>query len=778
MQCRIWRYLALAVVVWGLALVPPAAAQSALNPLSRNVAPAESTAPAEPPVDVAAKRKENAELLRVAQRRLDAADPADAAAAQEIALYKTVEAILAQQQAVDQQTQDLSARKADLENQLKAAAAPDADSTTTVSFLELDRLKDELNAERTRAKSAAAKLASAKAALERAQLNFDASEKAHRQAQEALQVGRDAANAAELAAAADQAAQASKLAEETVTLRKKEVKREELAQQVQKLAVQLLQQKVDRLGTHVVFSDANLKDQLVPIKEQEVALNAALDKAQNSMQIVQRQLADARQQLEAANGDKTVPTEQLEAWQRAYDRYVAEINILTRQLQRLADLRLAWNRRYQLAREPADGETAAAEVSSDDLKAWQAATKTALDDLAGETSAQILRTAELRNDLATVAKKAEATKDGPPELLPWIERQRRYLEEALRLHESNLISIESARRVHERLLSEIGRDVAALSAKQLAGAAWDKAAAFWNYELADLDGSSIQVKKVVKGLIIFVAGWILARILSTLFAYRFLKRFRMSKDATAAIKTLSFYTLLVIVTLFALDAVNIPLTAFTILGGALAIGVGFGSQAVINNFISGLIMLAERPVRIGERIVFGTYDGTVEEVGFRSTKVRTLTDHLVTIPNSSMVNEPIENIGRRRTIRRILHVTITYDTPRDKIEEAVDTIRDILEEPGIREPIHPMIGWDKFPPRVFFNDYNAESLNIQVVYWYAPPEFWDYMEHAQRVNLRIFEEFERLGVDFAFPSRTLYLAGDAKRELSVRLASNGAHPVG
>jgi MscS family membrane protein len=382
--------------------------------------------------------------------------------------------------------------------------------------------------------------------------------------------------------------------------------------------------------------------------------------------------------------------------------------------------------------------------------------------------------AELRGDLATVSKKADTAKDGPAELAPLIEAQRRHLEDTLRLHEANLVAIETSRRVHERLQSEVGRGLDALSPKQIARSAWDRAKAVWTYPFGEIEGQTIDVGRVVRGLITFIIGWIVARILATLIVHRLLKRFRLSKDASAAIKTLLFYGLLVVATLIALKVINIPLTAFTILGGALAIGVGFGSQAIFNNFLSGLIMLAERPVRIGERIVFGNYDGTVEEVGFRSTKVRTLTDHLVTIPNSNLINEPIENIGRRRTIRRIIQVTITYDTPREKIVEAVQVIRDVLDEPGIREPIHPVIGWDKFPPRVFFNDYNAESLNIQVVYWFAPPEYWDYMEHCQKVNLRIYEEFERLGVDFAFPSRTLYLAGDAKRELAVRLSSNGS----
>jgi MscS family membrane protein len=144
------------------------------------------------------------------------------------------------------------------------------------------------------------------------------------------------------------------------------------------------------------------------------------------------------------------------------------------------------------------------------------------------------------------------------------------------------------------------------------------------------------------------------------------------------------------------------------------------------------------------------------------------------VPNSSLINDSIENVGRRRTIRRMMNLGITYDTPRERISQAVEAIREILEEPGIREPIHPMVGWDKFPPRVFFQDYLADSLNILVVYWFAPADHWEYMAHAEQVNLRIFEEFERLGVSFAFPSRTVYLANDSARDLRMRLSKEDA----
>jgi MscS family membrane protein len=168
-------------------------------------------------------------------------------------------------------------------------------------------------------------------------------------------------------------------------------------------------------------------------------------------------------------------------------------------------------------------------------------------------------------------------------------------------------------------------------------------------------------------------------------------------------------------------------------------------------------MLAERPVRLGERITFGKVDGVVEDVGFRCTKLRTQDDHLVTIPNSSLVNESIENIDRRRTIRRVMNVAVTYNTSREKLAEAVQAIRDILAEKEIRERIHPIVGFEEFTPRVFFTDFNTESLTVQITYWYAPADSFAYLEHSERVNYRIMEEFDRLGVEFAFPSKTAYV---------------------
>lgn len=212
--------------------------------------------------------------------------------------------------------------------------------------------------------------------------------------------------------------------------------------------------------------------------------------------------------------------------------------------------------------------------------------------------------------------------------------------------------------------------------------------------------------------------------------------------------------------------------------GIVGLAVSLAAQDSLKNVFGSITILMDKPFKVGDRIQYKGFDGPVESIGFRSTRVRTLTGHQVTVPNSNIVNDPVENIGRRPYIRRIMNVTITYDTPPEKIREAVQIIRDIFEEPELAEPVHGKIGEDEFPPRVYFNDYNSASLNIIVIYWFFPPAYWDYLEHAQQLNLRLFEEYEKAGIEFAFPTQTVYLANDDRRQLAVQMLGDGTADPG
>jgi small-conductance mechanosensitive channel len=679
-----------------------------------------------------------------------------------------VEAVFAQQDVVRQQIKDLATRKQELEEKLKSPMTGVDGNVEANSFVELDRLKDELAAEQSRASLIEDRLAAAKAALEKAQRSLDEWDVNRRQADEAYEKNKSAPNASELAAVADAARQAATLAAETVALRTQEIDRERLAQEVQKLAVQICQQQVARLGPLVKFSQADLDEQLAQIKKKEDSAQRSLANAQKYLHDANVQIQQFQQRLDSETGDRTLLAENLESQRRRRERRTDEIDSLTQRLGWLAQLRVAWNRRYRLATAGGRNDTSTVDqLTWSELKEWQKETQAVLDELAASLRTQIFTIRTIRSSLTTVSKKIDAAKDASADLRLALDTQQTQIEGMLRIHETNLVTIETSRRVHEKLLEELSRGVLALNPKSLALGAWHQAYKIWKTEITNVGNTSISVDKIVQCLTMLIGGWVGSRLLSAMFANRILKRFRLSKDATAAVRTLAFYCLMAIATLYALRTFNVPLTAFTMLGGALAIGVGFGSQALVNNFIGGLIMLAERPVRLGERIIFGNFDGVVEDVGFRCTKLRSATDHLITIPNSTLVNDSIENAARRRTIRRQWNITIASDTPHDQVAAAVQAIREILAEKDIRERIHPIVGFEELPPRVFFSEFKSDGFTIQVLYWYAPPDNWAYMEHAERVNLRIMEEFDRLGVAFAAPPKALYLPppGDA-RELA------------
>ncbi len=201
-----------------------------------------------------------------------------------------------------------------------------------------------------------------------------------------------------------------------------------------------------------------------------------------------------------------------------------------------------------------------------------------------------------------------------------------------------------------------------------------------------------------------------------------------------------------------------PLLASLGIGG---IAVALAAKDSIANFFGTLTILFDKPFQVGERIIIDNYDGVVEGVGFRSTRIRTLTGHLVTIPNDKVVNSGLENIGKRPHIRWLTNITITYDTPPNKVEKAVSIINEILDN---HEGMHP-----DFPPRVYFNGFNDWSLNMMVIAWYHPANYWDMQEWLQRTCLEILRRFNDEGIDFAFPSRTIYLANDDKRQHKLKM---------
>ena len=196
----------------------------------------------------------------------------------------------------------------------------------------------------------------------------------------------------------------------------------------------------------------------------------------------------------------------------------------------------------------------------------------------------------------------------------------------------------------------------------------------------------------------------------------------------------------------------------------LLTGLGVGGFAValaarptLENLIGGLMILADKPFKIGQRIKVKDHDGIVQRLGMRSTQIRLLKGPQVKIPNEEMARVEIENVSLRLNIRRVSKITIKSDTPPEKVEKAVDIIKDILKDHEGMDP--------KRPARVYFTDFNPDSLSISMMYWYHPAKLWKSKAFGEKVNLRIMQEFRKEGIKFAVPTTTTYLAQEDDQPL-------------
>lgn len=214
-------------------------------------------------------------------------------------------------------------------------------------------------------------------------------------------------------------------------------------------------------------------------------------------------------------------------------------------------------------------------------------------------------------------------------------------------------------------------------------------------------------------------------------------------------------TITIIAALWIADGIlDANIRAIILSAGVGGIAIALAAKDTIANFFGSITIFTDRPFQIDDLVKIEDHYGPVEEVGFRSTKIRTLQGHLVTIPNSIITNSAVENIGRRPFIRRTSNITITYDSGHDKTQRAVDIIKNILAK------VSEINAIEEKPPRVYFSEFNDYSLNIYMSYWVKPPDYWLFHEVNERVNFEIMKQFDAESIEFAFPTQTLYLKKD------------------
>lgn len=290
---------------------------------------------------------------------------------------------------------------------------------------------------------------------------------------------------------------------------------------------------------------------------------------------------------------------------------------------------------------------------------------------------------------------------------------------------------------------------------------WSWIPDFWNLSLVSLDGSPITFGKIITGILLFIVGYFICKTLSQEFEKKVLTHLDIDTSLRHTLRTIVFYFLLIVLTLFVLRLLNVPLTIFTVLGGALAIGVGFGSQNIVNNFISGLILMIERPIKVGDIIEVVDQDlrGTVENIGARSTTIKSMDNTHYVVPNSSFLEKNVLNWTLSDNMVRVsVKVGVAYGSPVNEVRrlllESLKGHEKILEDPN---------------PLVLFTDFADNSLNFEVYFWTHVTHVMNMRVLQSDIRFSINQVFEENHIVIAFPQRDVHL--DASHPIQIEVVN-------
>ncbi|WKN30254.1 mechanosensitive ion channel [Porifericola rhodea] len=281
----------------------------------------------------------------------------------------------------------------------------------------------------------------------------------------------------------------------------------------------------------------------------------------------------------------------------------------------------------------------------------------------------------------------------------------------------------------------------------------------FTYEFTELAGVSISIWSIFQFFTFVILLFYLSNKFTKLLVNRILVRYNLDIGVRQSIGTITRYILIVLGMYVIITAAGINLNALTVLFGALGVGIGFGLQNIVNNFISGLIILFERPIKVGDRIEVGDVNGDVVDISARSTTVVTNDNISIIVPNSEFISSKVTNWSHNdRRIRFRFPVGVAYKEDPERVRKVLMEVMN--ENEGVLK--NP-------PPDVWFDDFGDSYLNFHLMVWT--------IKYVQRPNLlksqlyyAIFAKFKQHNIEIPFPQRDLHLKDG---ELNVSKKENG-----
>lgn len=267
-----------------------------------------------------------------------------------------------------------------------------------------------------------------------------------------------------------------------------------------------------------------------------------------------------------------------------------------------------------------------------------------------------------------------------------------------------------------------------------------------DYQLFRIGETQVTLASLLAALTILIITWVAARLFRKLVAEKLFGRANVDPGVRYAIGRVVSYIIWVLGLIVALQPLGVNATTLAVFGGALGVGIGFGLQDISKNFIAGLILLIERPIKVGDRIEVGKVVGDVLEIRSRATVVRTNDDIYLIVPNAEFITTTVTNWSYRgRRVCFHFPVGVAYGSDPHAVERALLDVA-TKNEHVLKEP----------PPFVLFQGFGESSLDFELACWTAE------MLHRRgalrsQINFSIHEVLGERGIQLPFPQRDIHI---------------------
>ena len=263
--------------------------------------------------------------------------------------------------------------------------------------------------------------------------------------------------------------------------------------------------------------------------------------------------------------------------------------------------------------------------------------------------------------------------------------------------------------------------------------------------LFTINQTKVTVSSILWFLFVIVSFWILSKFIRKWILSTLLGRLKVETGLRFAFSRIAHYLIMVTGTVVAFQFIGLNLSGLAVVFGFLSVGIGFGLQNITSNFVSGLILLFERPIKIGDRVTVGDTEGDVVAINMRSTTIRSLRNITIIVPNSEFISSQVVNWSHGDPkVRLDVPVGVSYNSDLDTVIKALYEVA--------RENVHVM---ENPEPEVIFDEFGDSSWNLYLRAWLKDP--YEYYRIRSSINCDIVRKFRQHKIEIPYPQRDLHV---------------------